>query len=396
MITVSSYPIEIGPLENEEVSRYITSLSVLPQFSYCNALSATEKEKIGTSFNGIPLAIKWIISSCSHSEELLTKADLIACGGMQNEELLEFSFRRIFDEMSSIEKSVMQVLAVISDLPIEAIVQGCGLNSKSAEVVDALESLVSDTIIIKYFDPESRSDKYRLLTLTQRFMLKNCIVAKEEQLIRKRLSSWYNAYDIKDGEERQLISAMRQGGRNMGMTLVSFAESAAKKGDIDTAIKFFDSAITRDPNNWKVYWRYGEHFRHVENSTVQAITMYESALKHSKNEKVSLEISIMHREFAMIYGNSGRADAVTRAIKHFGIAHSNMPNDPICAKGLASMYEKSGKTTEIIRILEPFLSSKDPKTRMLLFPILLRAYEAYPAKYMLQLANLKREMGDLT
>lgn len=73
-----------------------------------------------------------------------------------------------------------------------------------------------------------------------------------------------------------------------------------------------------------------------------------------------------------------------------------MPNDPICAKGLASMYEKSGKTTEIIRILEPFLSSKDPKTRMLLFPILLRAYEAYPAKYMLQLANLKREMGDLT
>lgn len=229
VVTVSSYPIEIGPLENEEIVRYISSLSALPRFSFCNALSVAEKEKIGDSFNGIPLAIKWIISSCTNSEELLAKAELMEHGGMQNEELLEFSFRRVFDDMSTIEKGVMRVLAVISDLPIEAIVQGSGLTSKSAEVVDALESLVADTIIIKYYDPDCRSDKYRLLTLTQRFMLKNCISTRDEQAIHSRLSSWYNATDIKDVEERQLISAMRQGGQNMGATLVSFAESAAKK-----------------------------------------------------------------------------------------------------------------------------------------------------------------------
>ena len=163
VITVSSYPIEIGPLENEEIVRYITSLASLPKFSYCNSLSAPEKEQIGVTFNGIPLAIKWMLSSCNNSEELLAKSKLMESGGMQNEELLEFSFRRVFDDMSQTEKSVMQVLAVISDLPIEAIIQGSGLNSKSSEVVDALESLVADTIIIRYYDPDSRSDKYRLL-----------------------------------------------------------------------------------------------------------------------------------------------------------------------------------------------------------------------------------------
>ncbi len=392
VVTVSSYPIEIGPLENEEIVRYISSLSALPRFSFCNALSVAEKEKIGDSFNGIPLAIKWIISSCTNSEELLAKAELMEHGGMQNEELLEFSFRRVFDDMSTIEKGVMRVLAVISDLPIEAIVQGSGLTSKSAEVVDALESLVADTIIIKYYDPDCRSDKYRLLTLTQRFMLKNCISTRDEQAIHSRLSSWYNATDIKDVEERQLISAMRQGGQNMGATLVSFAESAAKKGDVSTAVKFYNSAVARDPNNWFVYWKYGEYFRHVEKSTAQTITMYESALKYAKNEKVTPQIAVMHREFGMIYGNSGRSDAVTRAIEHLEIAHLNMPNDPICAKGLASMYEKRGNTTEIVRILEPFRTSKDRKTRMVLLPILLRAYETQPCKYMLQLAELKNEM----
>lgn len=393
VITVSSYPIEIGPLETEEIVRYISSLSSLSKFSYCNSLSTPEKEQIGTVFNGIPLAIKWMLSSCSNSEELLAKARLMECGGMQNEELLEFSFRRVFDDMTQTEKAVMQVLAVISDLPIEAIVKGCGLSARSSEVGDALESLVSDTIIIRYYDPESHSDKYKLLTLTQRFMIKNCITTKEEQAIHRRLSAWYSAADIPNAEERQLISAMRQGGQNMGSTLVSFAEASARKGDDTNAVKFFESAMARDPNNWKVYWRYGEYYRHIKKSTTQTISMYETALRLASKEKMTLEIVILNREFGIIYGNSGRHDATERAIHHFEVAYDNMPNDPICAKGLASMYEKRGNTSGVVRVLEPFKSSKDQKTRQTLLPILRRAYELQPEKYMIQLAELKQAMA---
>lgn len=392
VITVSAYPIEVGPLENEEIISYISSLATLPKFAYCKALSNSEKEQIGNVFNGIPLAIKWILSKSTTAEELLSKAQSINTTGMQNEELLEFSFRRVFDDMSSTEKMVMQVLAVISDLPIEAIIQGCGLRSKSSDVVDALEALVADTLIIRYYDAPARSDKFRLLSLTQKFMLNNCIRANEEQTIHKRLSFWYNAGDVSDPEEKDLISAMRQGGQNMGTTLVSFAESAAQKGDLGTAVKFFEAAVSRDPQNWKVYWRYGEYFRHYEESVSQAISMYESALKFSQKEEITSEIAIMNREFGFIYGHSGRPDAIQRAIEHFTIAYKNMPHDPICAKGLASLYERKGYTTQIVKVLEPFKSSTNEKTKKTLLPMLLKAYQAQPDKYMLEISQLSSEL----
>lgn len=393
VINISSYPVEIGPLESEEIVSYIDSLSSLPRFSYCKALSTHEKERIGSIFNGIPLAIKWSLSKSSNTEELLSKAQRMDTSGMQNEELLEFTFRRVFDDMSPVEKAVMQVLAVVSDLPIEAIIQGCGLRSKSSDVADAIDALVSDTIIIRYYDPDAKADKYRLLSLTQKFMLNTCINPKDETTIRNRLSYWYNADDIENLEEKQLISAMRQGGQNMGMTLVSFAETAARKGDTETAIKFFETAVARDPQNWKVYWKYGEYFRHHEKSIAQAVSMYETALKYSSKEKMTSDIAIMNREFGFIYSISGRADAISRSIEHFEIAHVNMPHDPICANGLATMYEKRGNISKIVEILEPFIDTKDDKTRINLLPKLLKAYNMQPEKYMLQIAKLSSKLN---
>ena len=392
VISISSYPIEIGPLEGSEIVRYIDSLSALPQMSYCKSLSEQEKEKVGQIYNGIPLAIKWILSRCKNSEEVIAHADTMELSGKSNEELLEFSFRRVFDEMSPVEKRVMQVLAVVSDIPIEALIQGTGMHARSSDIIDALESLVSDTIIIRYFDPEAKTDKYKLLSLSQKFMLNNCIKTKDEQEINRRLSYWYNAEDIKDLSERQLVSTMRQGGQNMGNVLVSFAENAAKKGDTETALKFFETAASRDPQNWRVFWRYAEYFRHVEKSDSRAISLYETALKCAAKEKMNSDIAVMHREFGHIYGRSGRPDALSRAIDHLKIANDRMPHDPISAKYLAETCMRKGNYSHAINVLLPFKESKDQKARKTLLPILLKAYQTQPTKYMLEIADLNREL----
>lgn len=393
VITVSSYPIEIGTLEDAEIVRYINSLSSLPQISYCRSLSDQEKEKIGKTYNGIPLAIKWILSRSKNSEEVISRAETMDISGKSNEELLEFSFRRVFDEMSYIEKKIMQVLAIVSDISIEAIIQGTGLKLKSSEVVDALESLVSDTIIIRYFDPDAKADKYRLLSLAQKFMLNTCIKPKDEQEINRRLSFWYNAQDIQDVSERQIVSAMRQDGSNMGNVLVSFAENAVKKGDTATAVKFFDSAVSRDPHNWRVFWRYAEYFRHVERSDSKAISLYESALKCAEKEKISSDIAVMHREFGHIYSRSGRPDALSRAIEHLRTANKLMPHDPISAKYLAETSLKKGNVKLAIEVLAPFAVTSDTKAHKTLMPILLKAYQAQPDKYMLEIAELKKMLS---
>lgn len=392
VITISSYPIEIGPLEGDEIVRYISSLSALEQMAYCKSLSEQEKEKIGQIYNGIPLAIKWILGRCKNSEEVIAHAETMELSGKSNEELLEFSFRRVFDEMSPVEKAIMQVLAVVSDIPIEALIQGTGLKSKSSDVIDALESLVSDTIIIRYFDTEAKADKYRLLSLSQKFMLNNCLKAKDEQEINRRLSTWYNAEDVSDLSERRIVSAMRQEGQNMGNTLVSFAENAAKKGDLETAVKFFEAATTRDPHNWRVFWRYGEYFRHFEKSDSKAISLYETALKCAEKEKLTSDIAIMHREFGHIYGRSGRPNALSRAIEHLQIANSLMPHDPISAKYLAETCMRRGNYSVAIKALEPFRNAKEEKTRSTLLPLLLELYEKQPTKYMLEIAELKNQL----
>lgn len=392
VVTISSYPIEIGPLEAEEIVRYISSLSLLPRFSYCRALSDQEKERIGLDFNGIPLAIKWILGKCKTSDELVAEADRMENSGRTSEELLEFAFRRVFDEMTLVEKTIMQVLAVISDLPIEALIQGAALKSKSGEVIDALEALVADTIVIRYYDSESKAEKYRLLSLTQKFMLNNCIDAKVEREIHRRLSFWYNAEDISDADERQIVSAMRQGGQNMGNALVAFAEAAAKKGDTDTAVKFFDSATSRDPQNWRVYWKYGEYYRHVEQSSAKAISLYETALKCAEKMKMTSDIAVMHREFGIIYGHSGRSDAVSRSIEHLRLAHEVLPHDPICSKSLSDMLIKKGNYGQVVEILQPFVGTTNKKTKRTLLPLLLKAYEEQPEKYMLEITDVKRRL----
>ncbi|MBQ6480707.1 MAG: putative DNA binding domain-containing protein [Anaerolineaceae bacterium] len=396
VITISSYPIEIGPLEGAEIVRYINSLSALPHMAYCKSLSEQEKEKIGQIYNGIPLAIKWILGRCKNSEEVIAHAETMELSGKSNEELLEFSFRRVFDEMTSVEKKIMQVLAVVSDIPIEALIQGTGMKAKSSDVIDSLEALVSDTIIIRYFDPEAKADKYRLLSLAQKFMLNKCIGAKDEQEINRRLSYWYNAEDVIDPSERQIVSAMRQGGQNMGNVLVSFAENAAKKGDTETAVKFFNAASSRDPQNWRVFWRYAEYCRHVEQSNSKAISLYETALKCAEKEKINSEIAIMHREFGHIYGRSGRPDALSRAIEHLQTANALMPHDPITAKYLADSCIRKGNNSLAISVLLPFKESKETKTRSTLLPLLLKAYQAQPTKYMLEIAELKKELQTIS
>ena len=179
----------------------------------------------------------------------------------------------------------------------------------------------------------------------------------------------------------------------MGNTLLSFAEAAARKGDYDTAKNFFDTAIKRDPNNWRVYWRYGEYYRHIEQSTTQAITMYEHAKRYSEREKMNIDIAIMNREFGIIYGNSGQPDATDRAIQFLTVAYNNMPNDPISAKFLAAMYERKGDYGSVIDILKNFSDTKDSKIKKTLLPKLLEAYQYQPEKYILEIAELKNKLN---
>ena len=98
----------------------------------------------------------------------------------------------------------------------------------------------------------------------------------------------------------------------------------------------------------------------------------------------------MHREFGIIYGRSGRANATKRAIEHLTIAHSVLPHDAVCAKKLSDYLLQQGKYDRAVEVLQPFMRTENKYERETLLPVLLEAYEKQPSKYLLEIAELKR------
>ncbi len=390
IVNVSSYPIEIGGLEEEEIVQIINTYS--KQYKYCNGLSREEKLKIGAACNSIPLAIRWIISRCTTIPELLTVSSTLLNNNQNNAELLEFVFRRTFDNMNEIEQRIMQVLSVVPDIPEEAIIKAH--NRIEDDILGSLQRLVQDTIVIKRYDDKINWYRYSLLPLTREFIIRNELPSAVDRSIRDKLTAWYQADDIQNQEEKVVVQQMRQNGQNVGVALTSLAQSARRRGDLKSAKKLYEMALARDPNNWFVYRAYGDYYRNNERSITRTIQYYKTAIEKMPSSIDPLEAAVLKREFAMVYMNSGERSAVDTAIDCLKYAHSKMPADPITAKFLGECYLKKGYYSKAIDLLTPYLDAKEKKTQTNIWPLLLQCYKMSAPRYKMQIVAIKDRMKE--
>ena len=100
----------------------------------------------------------------------------------------------------------------------------------------------------------------------------------------------------------------------------------------------------------------------------------------------------MLREFGIIYSQSGRPNAISRATEHLERAHNVLPHDPVCAKYLSEQYLKVGHYEKAISVLRPFENTTNDFQRQTLLPLLLKAYEKNRTKYMREIAELKAKL----
>lgn len=388
IVNVSSYPIEIGGLEDDEIVQLINTYS--KQYKYCEGLSRSEKLEIGQACNSIPLAIRWIISRCNTIPELLSISSTLVDSNQNNAELLEFVFRRTFDNMDKIEQRIMQVLSVVPDIPEEAIIKGH--NKGEDDILGSLQKLVQDTIVIKRYDPEINWYKYSLLPLTREFIIRKALPQDVERSIRKKLTAWYQADDIVNPEEKVVVQQMRQNGQNVGKALVSLALSATNRGDNESAVKLYEMALARDPNNWYVYKAYGEYCRKIERSTARTIQYFKAAIKKMPSSINPQDAAVLKREFAMVFMNSGERTAIDTSIECLEYAHDIMPSDPITIKFLGECYHRKGHYSKAINVLSPFLETDDRKTQEKIWPLLLKCYNTSSTRYKMEILTIKEKM----
>lgn len=388
IVNVSSYPIEIGGLEDDEIVQLISTYA--KQYKYCSGLTRDEKLKIGQASNSIPLAIRWIISRCSTIPELLSVSASLLSSNQNNAELLEFVFRRTFDNMNNIEQRIMQVLSVVPDIPEEAIIKGH--DKSDDDILGSLQKLVQDTIVIKRYDPEISWYRYSLLPLTREFIIRNALPQNVERSIRNKLTAWYQADDIANQEEKVVVQQMRQNGQNVGVALVSLASSATRRGDFTSAQKLYEMALTRDPNNWYVYKSYGEYCRKYEKSIARTIQYYRAAIEKMPSSIAPLDAAVLKREYAMVFMNSGERTAIDTSIQCLEFAHDKMPSDPITAKFLGECYFRKGYYTKAISLLSAFIDTEEKKTQSNIWPLLLSCYNSSPTRHAMEILTLKEKM----
>jgi hypothetical protein len=111
-VRVSVIPVDLGPLEDDECSKFIESLRTTLGLQYLQNLSRAERISIGRSCDGIPLAMRWTLARSRSATEALNTAEGITRSGKTDEELLEFSFRRVFETMVPEERAIVQILSL--------------------------------------------------------------------------------------------------------------------------------------------------------------------------------------------------------------------------------------------------------------------------------------------
>jgi tetratricopeptide (TPR) repeat protein len=281
-VRVAVRPIDLEPLHPNEAREFVQALAALPGLGYAQSLSPAEIERITVACNGIPLAIQWTLARAEGPPEALRIAEAITQTGKTGEELLEFTFRRVFDAMSGPEKTVLQVLSLFQGpQQIETVVVGGGIPQH--RLVDALESLVNDALVQRSFDSNLNDYVCSLLPVTRVFVYSDvCKRADLEGLIRKRLHDYFEAMDVPDSRQRAVVRDVRQGrGGESEAGLLDLARAAERRGQLDEAEGLYEQALLRNPTSWRAARFSGEFQRHKRGNIGEAIRLYERAAGNS-------------------------------------------------------------------------------------------------------------------
>lgn len=373
-VKVAAQPIEIGPFEENEAIQFLKSLATQKnRHFFIESMSESERIKVVNSCDRIPIVIEWFIGRCKTANEASDFADTLANNGFHSDELLEFCFRNVYAQMKQSMRTCLKVISIFSrPLPVEAISAGAKLQID--KVIDSLEELRDYALIESRYDDTYRDDCYFLLPVTRAFVYREVKKQSgEEQTIRKNLSRWYEAGDILNPMERELMREIRRGGNHPELTILELAKQKRYQGDLDTAERLFKMAIERNHKSWTALREYAEFCRHDKKSIGDALNLYAQAEPFVP--KRGPDRALFYREWALLTRQEGQDDSQKKAIERFTISLQENPNDRICRFALGQTFHRSNSIKEAIDILEPIKDSDDTKTRTDTRRILLECYD---------------------
>jgi Flp pilus assembly protein TadD len=389
-IRVSNYPVEVGPFDEREAVEFLDETSRSAGKDFVAEMTSAEKKVIVDACDRIPLVMEWLVGRVKAPDTALSVAHGLAKEGRHGEELLEFSFRRIYEDMTGEQRSVLKVLALTNrPLPIEAVSVGSDLVIHQA--ADVVEELKDYSLIERIYDTNYRDLVYSLLPVTSSFVYRDMSKqAGAESDIRKRLNDWYQARDIKDQTQRDIVQKVRRGERNPELALLEVAKNFLKQNDLENAESYFKQALERNPRNWQCHREAAEFYRHHRGEVAQCLRHYEEAAQFCP--KQGPDRAKIYREWGMVLRGSGMPSALRDAAERLKVALTQTPNDFVCRHALGDCYVKMGAFEPALEVLEPLKNHSWKDTRQRTYPLLEQCYKA--TNRILELATLKQKIAE--
>jgi len=378
------YPIDVGAMKDSEALQFFEYCCQRKSLEFVQKFTTTETSLILKACGNAPLLIEWFVANAKTPEAAVVNANEMIASGKLGEELVEFCFRRVHDELTAEGRRALRVISLfLTPMPIEAIAAGAGLTLTQAD--DTCQDLIDASLIQQDYSEKLHDTVYFMLPVTQKFAyqsLRSDLGA--EQAIRKALSRWYEAADVKDVEERKIISEIRKGVRDPEKVLVEYAESMRTNGIFADAEKFYTQALQRNPKSWEALRGLGEIHRH-EGRTALALQYYEMAAIYAP--KKGPDRALVFREWGMVLRDAGTEDCLRQATEKFEIALKETPLDFVARHALGNMYVRLFAYEKAAAILEPLLQLKYPDTLQKTVPLLKQCYER--THEILKLAELR-------
>lgn len=388
-VRTAARPIDIPALSDKETVAFVRLLASEPQYSHVHGLRDDHALEIGRAWDGIPLAIRWGLARSKSVAELQQQASVPTGQRLHGDQLLEFSFRRVFDRLTQGERAVLEALSILeSPIPTEALVAGAGIQDDRA--MDAMDELVDDGLIQRVFDSDRNDYCFTLLPITRAFirhdLQRRPTVSRD---IQGRLTKWFEAGDVRNDDERLVVREIRAGKNSDDTAIVNLAVAAEKRGDLENAERLYRQALARNPRSWRAARTAAEFYRHKRNNHLEAVALY--AIAGSNAPRRGRDRGLIFREWGILLRESGKPDAYAQAEEKLVIAVAEMPDDPISRHALATCYDRRGASRLVIELLEPARETASPETRARSFPMLLKAYER--TSEILKASELRREMA---
>lgn len=178
---------------------------------------------------------------------------------------------------------------------------------------------------------------------------------------------------MRDADERLVVREIRQGKTAVDSALVDLAQAAERRGDTVAARELYGQALRRSPRSWKAARGLAELHRHGLENLGEALRLYEQAAANAPSR--GADRALIFREWGMLLKDSGGPQATEDAIEKFETALVETPNDVLAIDALARMLDRKGVYRKVIDLLAPHVGRLNDRSKRIMLPLLLKAYE---------------------